>query len=319
MSKSRRNEFAERYQQENLKEMRYLGIQEIRVDSIRGSVNRWQDFDAHFHPKDADQEKLQNILQAMESGVSFPPIQVYRIKDDHYVIDGNHRVTVAKAINQLYIDAEVFELLPSGDSLEHVLWRKKAGFTLKTGLDLNFTDIESYRLALNYLHLYHQTLCKENNPAISFKEAARDWWMEVYGPGISLLKQLNIESCFPAHSLDDLFLYILHHQYTKSALQGREIRFKEALSSFVDIQPDQMIPFVKQIFQGFVFKKKCTRLCGQCVQKCPEGLICLENGQLKIDQKCSGCGRCTEGCPERNLVAYSKMVSSPNLKAEQSE
>ncbi len=316
MNKSKRNEFAERYQKENLKEMRYLGIREILVERIRGSVNRWQDFDAHFHSEDADQEKLKNIRLAAESGVSFPPIQVYQVKDDYYVIDGNHRVTVAKEIHQLYIDAEVFELLPAGDSLEHVLWRKKAGFTLKTGLELNFTDIESYRLAIHYLHLHQQALSEKNKAQISLKEAASDWRMEVYDPAIASLKQLNIESCFPAHSLDDLFLYILHHQYTKSALQGREISFREALSAFVDLQPEQMAPFMNQLFRGFVLKKKCTRICGQCAQKCPEGLICLDNGQLRIDEKCSGCGRCTESCPEGNLVAYQKMVSNPRLTVE---
>ena len=318
MNKSKRNEFAERYQKENLKEMRYLGVQEILVERIRGSVNRWQDFDEHFRSKDADQEKLQNILQAVESGVTFPPIQVYQVQDDYYVIDGNHRVTVAKEIDQLYIDAEVFELLPAGDSLEHLLWRKKASFNLKTGLDLNFTDIESYRLALNYLHLYQQALYEKNGLKLSLKDAGHDWRVEVYEPGISLLKQFNIESCFPAHSLDDLFLYILHHQYTKSALQGRNISFKEALSAFVNIEPDQMTFFMNKFFQGFVFKKKCTRLCGQCAHKCPEGLICLDNGQLKIDERCSGCGQCTEGCPERNLAAYEKMISSPNLTVNQS-
>ncbi|HBF38305.1 MAG TPA: hypothetical protein DDW50_13405 [Firmicutes bacterium] len=318
MHKLKRNEFLARYRQENLKEMRYRGIQEILVDHIRGSVNRWQDFDEHFQSKDADQEKLRSILRAFESGVSFPPIQVYQVKEDYYVIDGNHRVSVAKEIQQMYIDAEVFELLPSGDSLDHLLWRKKAAFNLKTGLNLNFTDMESYRLASNYLLLYQQELQEKSGLKISLKEAARDWWTEVYEPGISLLRQLHIEECFPGHSLDDLFLYILHHQYTKSILQGRKIRFQEALSAFVSTQPDQMAPFMNKLFRGFVFKKKCTRLCGQCAHKCPEGLICLENGQLKIDAECSGCGRCTDGCPERNLVAYEKIKGSPRLTVEKS-
>ena len=177
---------------------------------------------------------------------------------------------------------------------------------------LKKTPLASY-LALNYLLLYRQDLQKKSGLKISLKDIAHDWWAEVYEPGIALLRQLQVEACFPAHSLDDLFLYILHHQYTKSMLQGQEISFLEALSAFVSIDPGQMAPFMNKLFRGFVFRKKCTRLCGQCAHKCPEGLICLENGQLKIDAKCSGCGRCSEGCPEGNLVAYEKIKGSPRL------
>ena len=46
--------------------------------------------------------------------LGLPPISVYRFEGRHYVRDGHHRVSVARALGQADIDADVTELLPSG-------------------------------------------------------------------------------------------------------------------------------------------------------------------------------------------------------------
>ncbi|MGE5604275.1 MAG: hypothetical protein ACM3YE_01125 [Bacteroidota bacterium] len=79
------NQFAQIYKQERLTEIRYLGLQIIKVEQIIGSVNRWQDFDMRFRSQKADQNKLQSVLNALDDGLILPPIEVYKIKDHYYI------------------------------------------------------------------------------------------------------------------------------------------------------------------------------------------------------------------------------------------
>jgi hypothetical protein len=50
------------------------------------------------------------MYHAIDAGAALPPISVYRLDGDHYVRDGHHRVSVARARGATDIDAEVTEL-----------------------------------------------------------------------------------------------------------------------------------------------------------------------------------------------------------------
>jgi hypothetical protein len=90
---------------------RYLGVQTIPLDSVVGSVDRTRDFDRQFRPTSGrPRERWQRIAAAQRRGESMPPISVYRIGDMHFVRDGHHRVSVARAVGWRYIDAEVTEV-----------------------------------------------------------------------------------------------------------------------------------------------------------------------------------------------------------------
>jgi len=47
---------------------------------------------------------------AAQRGAEMPPISVYRFRDQHYVADGHHRVSVARALGAEHIEAHVVEL-----------------------------------------------------------------------------------------------------------------------------------------------------------------------------------------------------------------
>ena len=47
----------------------------------------------------------------MRRGEALPPIDVYRIGDAHFVRDGHHRVSVARALGIKEIDAHVTEII----------------------------------------------------------------------------------------------------------------------------------------------------------------------------------------------------------------
>jgi ParB-like chromosome segregation protein Spo0J len=50
----------------------------------------------------------------MRSGQAIPPISVYRVDGMHYVQDGHHRVSVARAVGMRTVDAFVTEVMTSG-------------------------------------------------------------------------------------------------------------------------------------------------------------------------------------------------------------
>jgi hypothetical protein len=91
---------------------RRLGLQTIPLDSIVGSVDRSREFDRRFHPTTGRvRSRWERIATAQRRGREIPPIDVYRIGDLHFVKDGHHRVSVARALGYKDIDAYVTEVI----------------------------------------------------------------------------------------------------------------------------------------------------------------------------------------------------------------
>ena len=91
---------------------RDLGLQVIAVASIIGTIDRAGAFDRKFRPTStATKERWQRLAAAVRRGQALPPIDVYRVGDLHFVRDGHHRVSVARAVGQDEIDAYVTEVL----------------------------------------------------------------------------------------------------------------------------------------------------------------------------------------------------------------
>ena len=109
----------------------YLGVRTIRLDTVVGTVEETRDFDRRFRPaSDRDRERWEQLDLAERDGAVIPPIEVYRVGGLHFVKDGHHRVSVAIAIGQEMIDADVTEVLTqlpaAGISRRSDLMRKAA-------------------------------------------------------------------------------------------------------------------------------------------------------------------------------------------------
>ena len=100
---------------------RPLGLVVIELDSIVGSVDRTGDFDRRFRPTSARaRARFEHIAAAERRGQAFPPIDVYRVGDAHFVKDGHHRVAVARARGRLVIEASVTEVLTAAGADRHL-------------------------------------------------------------------------------------------------------------------------------------------------------------------------------------------------------
>jgi hypothetical protein len=90
---------------------RRLGTQIVPINSIRGSVNKNGDFDIDFYPlKPYSENRWQRLATAVGAGDSLPPVELINIWGIYFVVDGHHRVSVARMLKQDYIDAEVTEI-----------------------------------------------------------------------------------------------------------------------------------------------------------------------------------------------------------------
>jgi hypothetical protein len=90
---------------------RRLGLQTIPLDSIVGTVDRSREFDRAFRPTSSRvRPRWERIAEATRKGKAMPPIDVYRIGELHFVRDGHHRVSVARALGDAFIEANVREV-----------------------------------------------------------------------------------------------------------------------------------------------------------------------------------------------------------------
>ena len=124
----------------------YIGIKDVAIDKIKGSVQKYMDFDKNFVPKnEVIEDRWCRVYIALYDGISLPPVQLYKIKEDYFVYDGNHRVSVANFLNFSTIEAEVTEFIPSTDTKENAIYREKFMFEKMTGIDgVVFTEANQY-------------------------------------------------------------------------------------------------------------------------------------------------------------------------------
>ena len=117
------------------------GLKEIPLDAIVGSVGRYGDFTRTFLPKsDQMQDRWARVKTVATSMEGWPPIEVYQLGESYFVIDGNHRVSVARQMGLESIPAYVTEvktrvaLTPDAQPEELIIRARHADFLKRTGL-----------------------------------------------------------------------------------------------------------------------------------------------------------------------------------------
>lgn len=84
------------------------GIRTVPIDQIRGSENRAADFDCDFNPLQAHTSaRWLSIAQARRQGRALPPVALIRVGDCYFVRDGHHRISVARALGDVAVEARV--------------------------------------------------------------------------------------------------------------------------------------------------------------------------------------------------------------------
>jgi hypothetical protein len=85
-----------------------IGRRTVAVEEIVGSVGRSGDFDEDFLPvRRGLEERWKRVDRAFHRGIELPPVTLYELGGRYFVLDGNHRVSVARYQGVQWIEAEV--------------------------------------------------------------------------------------------------------------------------------------------------------------------------------------------------------------------
>jgi hypothetical protein len=86
----------------------YTGHRTVALDLIRGSEDRAEDFDRDFFPLGHhNRNRWMGIAMARQQGIAMPAVQLIQVGDLYFVRDGHHRISVARALGEAYVEAEV--------------------------------------------------------------------------------------------------------------------------------------------------------------------------------------------------------------------
>ncbi len=231
-----------------LRGQRYIGLEQVPIDRIVGSLGRYRDFDRAFLPTHTkSRERWMNIDVAHYDQVMLPPVELYKIGDIYFVKDGNHRVSVARERGQLYVDAYVTEIdvpVPLStettvDELE--LKRDYAAFLEKTRLDelRPGANLESripgqYERLLEHIDVHRWFLGENRGAEVPYAEAVVSWYDHVYTPVVSVFRQQGLTEEFSRYAEVDLYVWMMEYQaYLRNAYR-EEVAREDAVVEELD-------------------------------------------------------------------------------------
>ncbi len=231
-----------------LRDERYLGLQDIDIDKIVGSVGRYKDFTRTFLPRtNAVRSRWQRLDALARGPEGYPPIEVYKIGDAYFVIDGNHRVSVARQLGAKTIEAYVTELptavpLDANTQPDDLMIKEGyANFLRKTRLDVLrpgsqviLTEPARYSQILEHISVHRYFMGLEQKRDISWDEAVADWYDTVYMPMVKLIRDHDVLSNFPGRTEADLYAWLIKHQEAlRLHLGGEWLTPEETVEDFV--------------------------------------------------------------------------------------
>jgi len=204
----------------------YRGVKTVRVDQIAGSLNRYHEFDRVFLPaSDKLADRWQSVNRAFYEEISLPPVVLYKVGQVYFVVDGHHRVSVAREQGQLYIEAEVREcstrvnITADIKTEDLMILENKVNFLERTSLDdirpeanIKMTIPDGFDRLLEHIAVHRYFMGLDWKRDISEGEAIAHWYDNVYMPVIKIIRETGILEEFPSKTEGDLYLWVLDHQ-----------------------------------------------------------------------------------------------------------
>jgi hypothetical protein len=182
-----------------------LGEQVIDVDSVVGSVDRSTGFDRLFRPTSDEMERrFQRIDVALRRGEEMPPIDVYRVGDVHFVIDGHHRVAVARALGWKTINAHVVEVLTSVGAdrdlrLEDLptkgherVFAERVPLPPRMRDRIELHEADDYGELAEMVEAWGFRYMQLRGRMMDRQQTAETWFAEDYEPAVDLLRQTGL-------------------------------------------------------------------------------------------------------------------------------
>ncbi len=226
------------------------GVREIPLDRVVGTASaaaKAADFDPGFLPMTRRlRDRWTRIYTAMVEGDELPPIDVYKVGDSYYVIDGHHRVSVARSLGRSTIPARVVEVrtrVPIGPDVDPAKLLRAAEY--KRFLELTQLDVvrPEARLECSRLGRYDEILKHilghryflglERGGDVTLTEAAASWYDTVYRPIVEVMRQHKVLEQLPGWTEADLYVEITR-RWLKLSEAGAESGPHKAFHALLD-------------------------------------------------------------------------------------
>ena len=226
----------------------YRGVKTIRVEQIAGSLNRYHEFDRAFLPRE-DQlaNRWQKVDRAFYQDVNLPPVVLYKVGEVYFVVDGHHRVSVAREQGQEFIEAEIREcatrvnITPNIQPEDLEILGTKVRFLERSSLDhirpdanIKLTIPDGFERMLEHIAVHRYFMGIDLQHDVTDEEAVAHWYDTVYLPIIEVVRKSDILKNFPDKTEGDLYLWTLDHQHYLSKEKGQPLLPpEEAAQKFV--------------------------------------------------------------------------------------
>lgn len=201
------------------------GVREIPLDKVVGSAvaeAKAADFDPGFLPVNRRlRDRWTRIYTAMVEGDELPPIDVYKLDDAYYVIDGHHRVSVARNLGRDVINARVVEvrtrapLGPNADAAAMLRAAEYSAFLESTQLHrlrpearLECSRLGRYDEIFKHILGHRYFLGLEQHREVPLAEAAASWYDNVYTPIAKVIRKHRVLEQLPGWTEADVYVEI---------------------------------------------------------------------------------------------------------------
>jgi len=234
-------------------------LKNIPLDAIVGSVGRYADFTRSFFPRqEKDKERWARVRAQAEKSEGLPPIEAYQVGEVYFVIDGNHRVSVARSLGAKTIEGYVTKvnasapLSPDVDADKLIIAERYANFLETTRLAETFPDIDLRMTAAgNYRVLHDRILAHQKwmGAGVSYEEAAASWYKLVYKSVAQIIRQRGMLRDFPNRTETDLYVWIMLHRQELAENMGWALDHDMAATALVDMFSQKPLKILKRAVQ----------------------------------------------------------------------
>ena len=204
----------------------YIGLKQVELDKIIGSMGRYLEFDRAFLPiQSRSKGRWVRIDKAHYEQIELPPVELIKLGEIYFVKDGNHRISVACQRGQIDIDAYVTEidipviLTPDLKIDDLALKKEQAEFLLRTHLDdvrpdarVETTTPGAYARLLEHIEVHRWYMGEKHAKEVPYEKAVASWYDQVYLPLVKIIREHDLLAQFPGQSEADLYLWIMAYQ-----------------------------------------------------------------------------------------------------------
>lgn len=223
------------------------GVKNIPLDAIVGSVGRYTDFTRTFLPRfNSDRDRWARVKAAMEGHIGLPPIEVYKVGEVYFVVDGNHRVSIARQAGFKSIEAHVIEfntdaqLTPETKLDDLIVKAEYIEFLEKTALadsrpnvDLSVTIPGQYGKLMEQIDVCPYLFEDENQQGAALRDAAAYWYDTMYIPLAEAIRDRGLLRWFPNRTITDLYIWISENRAALEQELGWEIQSEAAVTDLI--------------------------------------------------------------------------------------